>query len=80
VTSAISASFVIALLSGHWEDAGNLLTHAPAVAGLVAGGVVAAPIAGYVVKVVPQRALGVTVGLLILCLSLWQLAMWAGLL
>lgn len=80
VTSAISASFVIALLTGHWEDAGDLLAHAPAVAGLVAGGVVAAPIAGYVVKVVPQRTLGATVGALILGLSLWQLAMWAGLL
>lgn len=78
VTSTISASFVIALLSGHWAEAGDLLTHAPAVGGLVAGGVVAAPLAGYIVKVVPQRVLGSIIGVLIVLLSLWQLAMWAG--
>ena len=77
VTCTISASFVIALLTGHWEDAGELMLHAPAVGGLVAGGVLAAPLAGYLVKVVPQHLLGTIVGVFILCLSLWQLALWA---
>lgn len=76
VTVTISASFVLALLVGHWEEAGDLFDHAPAVAGLVAGGIVAAPLAGYVVKVVPQRALGLLVGLLIISLSCWQLGKW----
>jgi uncharacterized protein len=78
VTATISASFVIALLTGHWQEAGNLLTHAPAVGGLIVGGVVAAPLAGYVVKVVPPQVLGLLVGVLIVCLSLWQLAAWLG--
>jgi uncharacterized membrane protein YfcA len=77
VTCTISASFVIALLTGHWEDAGDLFVHAPAVAGLVAGGVLAAPMAGYAVKIVPPRVLGTIVGVLIVSLSLWQLAAWA---
>jgi uncharacterized membrane protein YfcA len=77
VTVTISASFVLALLTGHWRDAGDLFDHAPAVAGLVAGGIVAAPLAGYVVKRVPQRTLGLLVGALILSLSCWQLAVWA---
>ncbi len=77
VTCTISASFVIALLTGHWEDAGELMTHAPAVGGLVAGGVLAAPLAGYAVKIVPTRLLGTFVGVLIVGLSLWQLAVWA---
>jgi len=77
VTVTISASFVVALLTGHWEDAGDLSNHAPAVAGLVAGGLLAAPLAGYVVKVVPPRALGALVGGLIVSLSVWQLALWA---
>ncbi|MFN3889349.1 MAG: sulfite exporter TauE/SafE family protein [Beijerinckiaceae bacterium] len=76
VAVTISASFVIALLTGHWDDAGDLLNHAPAVVGLVAGGVLAAPLAGFIVKIVPPRALGLTVGLLIISLSLWQLAVW----
>lgn len=77
VTCTISASFVIALLTGHWKDAGELMVHAPAVAGLVAGGIVAAPLAGYVTKILPPRVLGAIVGVLIIGLSLWQLVAWA---
>ncbi len=40
----------MALLTGHWRDAGDLVDHAPAVAGLVVGGIVAAPLAGYVLR------------------------------
>ena len=76
VTCTISVSFVVALLTGHWNDAGELMVHAPAVAGLVAGGIVAAPLAGYVAKVLPPRVLGAIVGVLIVSLSLWQLVSW----
>ncbi len=41
---------------------------------LVIGGVVAAPFGGWAVKHVPARALMIGVGVLILALSLWQLA------
>lgn len=74
VTVAISASFVIALVSGHWREAAGLATHAWAVAGLIAGGVIAAPIAGYITRLVPVRPLTVAVGLLVLGLAIYQLA------
>lgn len=72
VTVTISASFIAALLLGHWEDAGDLTAHAPAVGGLIVGGVVAAPMAGLLVKKIPARAIGTGVGLLILAMSGYQ--------
>jgi uncharacterized membrane protein YfcA len=72
VTVAISAAFVFALVTGHWQDAGDITDHIPAVAGLVFGGVIAAPLAGLVVKVAPPKALTVAVGLLVVGLSVWQ--------
>jgi uncharacterized membrane protein YfcA len=72
VTVAISATFVFALLTGHWKDADGLLDHASAVAGLVVGGVVAAPLAGWVVKIVPVRAFTWIVGAMVLLLCLYQ--------
>jgi hypothetical protein len=72
VTLAISVSFVVALLSGHWEEAGALTTHFAAVAGLVVGGVVAAPLAGLVVAVMPVRLLTGLVGVLVVGLAAVQ--------
>ncbi len=72
VTCAISAGFVWALLTGHWAEAGELTDHLPAVAGLIAGGLCAAPLAGYVVKMAHPRLLTVAVGLLVVGLSVWQ--------
>lgn len=73
VTVTISAAFVAALLTGHWEQEDGLMRYAASVAGLVVGGVAAAPLAGYVVKIVPQRTLAIAVGVLILFLSAFQL-------
>lgn len=72
LTVAISATFVWALLTGHWADAGGLENHVSAVAGLVVGGLIAAPFAGLITKKVPQRALTYAVGGLLLMLSLFQ--------
>ncbi len=72
LTFAISFAFVVALLTGHWEDAGGLVQYAWAVAGLIVGGVLAAPLAGYVTKVLPQRALLVAVGSLVTLLGIYQ--------
>ena len=36
--SAISATFVIALVTGHWADAGDLTENATAVAGIIRPG------------------------------------------
>lgn len=74
VTVAISASFLAALLTGHWEEAGALASYGTAVAGLILGGVLAAPLAGYVVRIMPRRPLTAIVGLLVVSLSAWQLA------
>lgn len=72
VTVAISATFVWALVTGHWSEAGGLRDHAWAIGGLVAGGLVAAPFAGWIAKSVPPRILTFLVGGLIVILALYQ--------
>ena len=80
VTSVISATFLAALLTGHWADAGGLTQHATAVAGLIVGGLLAAPLAGLVAKRVPTRPLTYAVGFLVLGLAAFQTAQQTGLL
>lgn len=72
LTAAISAAFVTALLTGHWDEAEGLATHAWAVAGLIVGGVAAAPLAGYVTRAMPQKYLMIIVGALISLLAVYQ--------
>jgi hypothetical protein len=72
VTSAISATFLTALLTGHWEQAESLTQHAWAVGGLILGGLAAAPLAGYVVRIVPLRPLTFAVGGLVLLVAVYQ--------
>ncbi|MFC0634405.1 sulfite exporter TauE/SafE family protein [Brevundimonas balnearis] len=72
LTSAISATFLWALLTGHWQEAEGLNNHLAAVAGLVVGGLLAAPFAGLVVKKVPQRVLTYAVGGLLIVLAGFQ--------
>ncbi|WP_373355405.1 sulfite exporter TauE/SafE family protein [Pseudoroseicyclus sp. CXY001] len=71
LTVAVSAAFLTALLTGNWE-AGGITGHLAAAGGLIVGGVLAAPLAGYVVKIIPARQLMLTVGVLILCLAVYQ--------
>jgi uncharacterized membrane protein YfcA len=78
VTSTISAAFLAALLSGHWESAEGLAAHAGSVAGLIVGGLLAAPLAGFVVKAVPPRPLTYAVGGVVLLLAGYQTARLAG--
>lgn len=72
LTVAISATFVWALVSGHWKEAGALQNHAAAVAGLVVGGLIAAPFAGLIVKKAPRKVLAYAVGGLLIVLALFQ--------
>jgi uncharacterized membrane protein YfcA len=72
ITLAVSLSFLLALLSGHWSTAGDLADHASAVAGLVVGGLFAAPLAGLMVKRLPEKTLLRLVGCLIVLLAGWQ--------
>ncbi|MFJ6025192.1 sulfite exporter TauE/SafE family protein [Brevundimonas sp. NPDC092305] len=80
LTVAISATFVWSLVTGHWEEAGALENHASAVAGLIVGGLIAAPFAGLITKKVPRRALTYAVGCLLLFLAAFQGLQLAGVL
>ena len=44
ITLAVSLTFLITLLTGHWAEAGDLISNLAAVAGLVVGGLFAAPL------------------------------------
>ena len=77
---AISATFVWSLMSGHWVEAGALEHHASAIGGLVVGGLVAAPFAGWITKRVSRRVLTYAVGGLLLVLAGFQGLQLAGVL
>ena len=64
VTIAAATTFFVELGASPWKE---LLA-------LIAGGMLAAPLGGWVVKYIPARALMVAVGCLVLGLSLWQIA------
>ena len=72
LTFAISVTFVGALVTGHWQMAGNLKDFLVPVAGLVAGGIIAAPAASFLAKSVAPRKLLTGVGLLVLALTAYQ--------
>lgn len=74
VTSTISATFLAAILTGHWAEAGGFVNHASSVAGLIVGGLLAAPLAGVIVRTAPARVLTIAVGVLVLLLSAYQAA------
>ncbi|MET0545164.1 MAG: sulfite exporter TauE/SafE family protein [Caulobacterales bacterium] len=72
VTVAISATFVWAIFNGGLGEEDGLAGHARAVLGLVIGGLIAAPIAGYATKLIPARILMGMVGALVIVLASWQ--------
>jgi uncharacterized membrane protein YfcA len=74
VTTSITLGFIVALLTGHWEKAGGVDRYAAAAAGLVVGGLGAAPLAGWFVSRLPERLLLRVVGMLIVLLAGWQTA------
>lgn len=80
VAVAVSSAFVYALLTGRWEDPADLRHHASAVAGLIVGGVTAAPLAAWLTRKLPMRQMSWAVGVLVLGLAAYQGAVIAGLL
>ncbi|TIY11362.1 MAG: sulfite exporter TauE/SafE family protein, partial [Mesorhizobium sp.] len=74
ITLSVSLTFLFAVLTGHWEEAGELTENLLSVAGLILGGVVAAPMAGWVVKSIAEKTLLRLVGILIILLAGWQTA------
>lgn len=74
ITLSVSLTFLFALLSGHWQEAGELTQNLAAVAGLVLGGLLGAPLAGFVVRKMHETLLLRLVGCLIILLAGWQTA------
>jgi len=72
LTVAVSAAFLSAFLTGHWNEAEGLSQYAWAVGGLIVGGVAAAPLAGYVTRYLAPRHLMIAVGTLITLVAAYQ--------
>jgi|CXWL01.1.fsa_nt_gi uncharacterized membrane protein YfcA len=72
LTVAISATFLWAMATGRFEIEDGLVGAGAAIAGLIIGGLIAAPLAGYVTKIVPARLLLGAAALLVVGLALWQ--------
>lgn len=72
VTVAISATFVWAMVTGRMLIEGGIGQALAALGGLVLGGLVAAPLAGYVTKIAPARLLLGAAAVLVIGLSIWQ--------
>jgi hypothetical protein len=72
ITLSVSLSFVAAMLTGHWEEGGGLSVMLPAIAGLVVGGLFAAPLAGLLVRNIRENVLLRAVGILIILLASYQ--------
>ena len=71
VAAAISGAFLYTMLFAGWKAAG-LEDMAWSIAGLIGGGIIAAPIAGWTTKVLPLKLLTWLVGFLVVGLALWQ--------
>ena len=65
-------SLLVALLTGHWQEAEGFSTHAMAVLGLILGGLIAAPFAGVIARIAPRRALTYGVGAVVLLSAGYQ--------
>ncbi len=76
ITLSVSITFLLAMLTGRWTEAGGFGTVGAAVAGLVVGGMLASPLAGFIVRHVREKMLLRAVGVIIILLAgtqTWQL-------
>lgn len=78
ITLSVSLTFLFSLISGHWEMAGRWTDNLAAIAGLIIGGLFAAPLAGFMVKTLHETFLLRLVGCLIVLLAGWQTAQYFG--
>jgi uncharacterized protein len=72
VTVAISITFLWTLVTGRFVLEGGVVAGGASLAGLIVGGLIAAPLAGYVTKIAPARLLLGAAAVLVMCLSVWQ--------
>lgn len=73
VTCAVVTAFATTIAMGMWEESKGIMDHFTAVAGLIAGGIPSALLAGWLLKVAPRKPLMIAVGLLICGISAWEL-------
>lgn len=72
IALSVSVSFLVALLTGHWSEAEGFWEYGTAVGGLILGGILAAPLAGWMVKSLKEKYLLRLVGCLIALLAAYQ--------
>lgn len=72
VSVTVFSTFLFAHLIGHWEGGADWHTVAVPITGLVAGGLPAAFMGGYLSKVAPRRLLTIAVGLLAISLGVYR--------
>lgn len=72
VTVAISVVFLWTVFTGRLVLEGGFAGGGASLAGLILGGLIAAPLAGYVTKIAPARALLGAASVLVMSLSVWQ--------
>jgi hypothetical protein len=73
VTVAVSIAFITSIMTGRMRvEDHELVAGLAAVGGLVVGGLLSAPLAGYVTKVAPARLLLGGAAILVIGLSIWQ--------
>jgi uncharacterized membrane protein YfcA len=65
-------SLLAPIFTGHWEQAGEFRDYLTSVAGLLVGGVVEAPLAGWMIKALQEMTLLRLVGFLITLLAGYQ--------
>lgn len=72
VALAVSSAFVYMLVTGHWDAAGELVDNLWPVAGLIVGGLMAAPLAARVTRILPATHMSWVVGGVVISLAVWQ--------
>lgn len=74
VTCAVVSAFAVTIAMGLWAESNGIAEHLTAVAGLVVGGIPAAFLAGWLLKIAPRKPLMIAVGLLICGIASWELS------
>lgn len=72
VTGAISATFIVSVITGRLDVLGGLQGLGAAIGGLILGGIIAAPLAGKITRWIPGRYLMGAVAVVVITLATWQ--------
>lgn len=72
VATTVSSAFILLLVTGHWDEAEGFQDSFYPVLGLIVGGLIAAPLAARITRILPAHRLTWLVGLLVIGLAVWQ--------